>query len=87
MKFLQGALIATVVVVLAGCSSMTLNTARQSGSTQLQASEIFNLVSGNTLKLTAYDFDGTVYFSEQGGIAGLDNEAQKGYRPLGYKRH
>ncbi len=77
MKLRQGALIATAVVVLAGCSSMTLNTARQSGSTQLKASDIFNLVSGNTLKLSAYDFDGTVYFSVQGGMAGLDNEAQK----------
>ena len=29
------------------------------------------------MKLSAYDFDGTVYFSEQGAMAGLDNEAQK----------
>ena len=77
MKFRQGALIATAVVVLAGCSSMTLNTAKRSGGTQLQASDIFNLVSGNSLKLSAYDFDGTVYFSEQGAMAGLDNEDQK----------
>jgi hypothetical protein len=56
---------------------MTLNTARQSGSKQLNAGDIFNLVSGNTLKLSAYDFDGTIYFNEQGALAGLDNEEQK----------
>ncbi len=77
MKYIQGALIVSAVVVLAGCSSMTLTGARQSGSKQLNAGEIFSLVSGNSLKLTAYDFDGTIYFSEQGGMAGLDNEDQK----------
>jgi hypothetical protein len=74
MKFLRGTLVVLAIITLSGCSSLTLNSAKQAGSRQLNTRELFVLVSGNTLKLTAYDFDGSVYFSEHGGISGLDNE-------------
>ncbi|MEE4166151.1 MAG: hypothetical protein V2I35_09135, partial [Desulfocapsaceae bacterium] len=74
MKYLRGVLIVLAIITLAGCSSLTLKGSRQAGSKQLNTRELFDLVSGNTLKLTAYDFDGTVYFSEQGGVSSIDNE-------------
>jgi len=70
-------LIIIACLVLAGCSPMTLNTAEQKGGKKLNARDIFDLVSGNTLSLTAYDFDGTVYFSEQGRLGAADYEGQK----------
>ena len=77
MKFLHVTLTVTVILLLAGCSPMTLNSAKQKGNDTLGARDIFDLVSGNTLTLTAYDFDGRVYFSEKGKLAGIDNEGQK----------
>ncbi len=74
MKYLRGVLVVLAIITLAGCSSLTLKGSRQAGGKHLNTRELFDLVSGNTLKLTSYDFDGTVYFSEQGGISGIDNE-------------
>jgi len=76
MKKLLLLLLLAVMLVIVGCSSMTLNSAKRSGDT-LDTRDIFNLVSGNTLVLTAYDFDGTFYFNEQGKVSGVDNEGQK----------
>ena len=77
MKPLHITLIIATTLFFAGCSPVTLNTAKQKGNDELSARDIFDLVSGNTLSLTAYDFDGKVYFSEQGKLAGIDNEGQK----------
>ncbi len=69
-------LIIIACLLIAGCSPMTLNTAKQKGDNELSSREIFDLVSDNTLALTAYDFDGKVYFSEQGKLSAVDNEGQ-----------
>ena len=75
MKFLLTAFFATVLLTLVSCSPITLNQAKKSGE-QLNARSIFDLVSGNTFTLSAYDFDGTIYFSEKGRVSGKDNEGQ-----------
>ena len=77
MKPLHLILIVGTTLFFSGCSSITLNSAKQKGNNELAARDIFDLVSGNTLTLTAYDFDGKVYFSEQGKLAGIDNEGQR----------
>jgi len=77
MKPVHLILIVATTLFFSGCSSITLNSAKQKGNNELGARDIFDLVSGNTLTLTAYDFDGKVYFSEQGKLAGVDNEGQR----------
>ena len=77
MKYVLITLTVTAILFIAGCSPMTINSAKQKGNDTLSARDIFNLVSGNTLMLTAYDFDGKVYFNEKGKLAGIDNEGQK----------
>ncbi len=74
MKYLHITLTLTALFFIAGCSPMTLNSAKKKGDDTLSARDIFNLVSGNTLTLTAYDFDGKVYFNEKGKLASIDNE-------------
>jgi hypothetical protein len=76
MKYLHITLTVAAILFIAGCSPMTFNSAQQKGNDKLSARDIFNLVSGNTLTLTAYDFDGKVYFNEKGKLAGIDNEGQ-----------
>ena len=45
--------------------------------TPLKAQQIFDLVSGNTMSLTAYDFTGKLYFSQNGRISAIDNNNQQ----------
>lgn len=77
MKYLLTLLFLASSLLVMSCSPMTLNKVQKHGADTLDARDIFNLVSGNTLSLTAYDFDGTVYFDEQGRLAAVDNEGQK----------
>jgi hypothetical protein len=45
----------------------------------LGARAIFDLVAGNSMQLTAYDFDGRIYFSRDGQLSAIDAEGQKDY--------
>jgi len=62
------------IFIISSCAPATLNRAERSGETKLDARTIFNLVSGNSMSLTAYDFVGTLYFGSDGRLAGVDNE-------------
>lgn len=65
------------VLSLYGCSAVTSNQANKSGKPSLKAREIFELVSGNSLELNAYDFSGKIYYDSSGEMAGIDNEGQR----------
>ena len=65
------------VLSLWGCSAVTSNQADKSGKPSLKAREIFELVSGNSIELNAYDFSGKIYYDSNGEMAGIDNEGQR----------
>jgi hypothetical protein len=69
--------LAISLAVLSGCGPATTNKALQGDKSTLNGAALFDLVSGNSLILSAYDFSGTVYFSESGLLAGIDNENQQ----------
>ncbi len=69
--------LAMALAALSGCGPATTNRALQDNKVPLNSAALFNLVSGNSLILSAYDFSGTVYFSESGLLAGIDNENQQ----------
>jgi len=75
-RWIQGVLIVSLLILF-GCGPATMNKMEKNDGTKMNAEEIFNLVSGNSLILTAYDFSGTVYFAENGTMAGIDNYNQK----------
>ncbi len=60
-----------------GCAPSTLNTAEKGGKSALEARQIYDLVSGNTMQLTAYDFSGQLYFQSDGRLAGHDFHNQR----------
>lgn len=64
-------------ILLFGCTPATSNRAARQNNVELDAEQIFNVVAGNTLKLTAYDFSGTVYFDANGQLSAVDNYNQR----------
>jgi len=62
---------------LSGCSIYPFNQTDPSGRVSLKAREIFELVSGNSIELNAYDFSGKVFYDSTGQMAGIDNEGQR----------
>ena len=66
-----------VATHLTGCSAPTLEKATRDGAAPVNAREIYDLVSGNTLNLISYDFSGDIFFSESGAIFGRDKAGQK----------
>jgi hypothetical protein len=69
--------LAISLAALSGCGPATSNNALQGDKVPLNSAALFDLVSGNSLILSAYDFSGTVYFGESGLLAGIDNENQQ----------
>lgn len=63
MKKITSTLFVVVILLLSGCGGATLNKAEKDGKTALEAQEIFDLVSGNTMHLISYDFEAKVFFS------------------------
>lgn len=57
------------LLLLSGCAASTLNKAEQQGATTLNPQEIFDLSTGNTLRLISSDFDSHIYFSEDGSLS------------------
>ena len=65
------------VIGLSGCGPATVNKAVKQDQTALDSKQIFDLVAGNSLILSAYDFSGTVYFDKSGLLAAVDNQNQR----------
>jgi len=62
-------LIILALLVLSGCAASSLSTAENKGATPLNAEEIFNLVSNNTLHMVASDFDAFVFCAQDGTLS------------------
>jgi len=58
-----------VSFLLFGCAASTLTTIEKQGGTALNAQEIFDLCSENTLRLISSDFDSYVFFSRDGSLS------------------
>ncbi len=71
-KHLTHLVLMALVLTSLGCAPNTLSTAERGGKSALDARQIFDLVSGNTMQLTAYDFTGQIYFQSDGRLAGRD---------------
>lgn len=66
-----------MVVFLGGCGPITSKQAAKQDNIELDAEQIFELIAGNSLIMSAYDFSGTVYFDRNGQLAAVDNEKQR----------
>jgi len=58
-----------VLLALSNCAPSTANRAEEKGAAALNTQEIFNLTSGNTLRLISSDFDSYIYFSQDGSLS------------------
>lgn len=57
------------LLTLSGCAATTVNNAVSKGATVLNAQEVFNLVSENSLHLVSSEFDSYVFFSQNGALS------------------
>lgn len=67
----------SLLFVLSGCGPITSKQALKQENVELDAEQIYTIVSGNSLILTAYDFGGTVYFDPSGLLSAVDNLDQR----------
>jgi Pentapeptide repeats (8 copies) len=58
-----------ILLLLSSCAASTVKNAEKQGATLLSAEDIFDLSSGNTLRLISSDFDAHVYFSQDGSLS------------------
>lgn len=65
------------ILSLTGCGPATINKAVKQDLSALDSRQIFDIVSGNSLILSAFDFSGTVYFESSGLLSAVDNQAQQ----------
>ncbi len=68
-KYLSKLKYILILLLLSGCAASTINKAEQQGATALTPQEIFDLSTGNTLRLISSDFDSHIYFSEDGSLS------------------
>lgn len=61
--------LATILLMIPGCSVNSRNQMIKSGQHPLGAESLYNLVSGKNLHLTAIDFDAQVYFKDNQKLA------------------
>ena len=78
-KYIRLSLLALPLCFVLACGPATLNKAETKGVPALDARSIFDLVAGNSMELTAYDFNGRIYFSRDGQLSAIDTEGQKDY--------
>ena len=62
---------------LSACGPATIKKAEKMNKAGLGSKQIVDTISDNTLVLTAYDFNGTVYFDSSGLISAVDNRNQR----------
>lgn len=77
MKSVVHFLLCSTLVLISGCGPLTSKQASKQESTQLKAEQIFQIVSDNSLIMSAYDFSGTVYFDQSGLLSAVDNEKMR----------
>jgi len=58
-----------ILLLLVSCAASTEKNAQEQGSPRLDAQEIYNLSTNNTLRLISSDFDSHIYFSEDGSMS------------------
>ena len=61
-----------VVIFLSGCSPGTQSHLVKNGQSPLTAEQLFATISDNSLHLEAIDFDGTLYFQNDGAFSAVD---------------
>jgi hypothetical protein len=66
---LSGICLLLTLVLLSGCATSTQNRMLQEGKSQLNADQIYQAVSGNTLYLEAIDFSAWVHFLDNGRVS------------------
>lgn len=66
---LSGICLLLTIALLSGCASSTQNSMLQEGKSQLNADQIYQAVSGNTLYLEAIEFSAWVLFLDNGRIS------------------
>jgi hypothetical protein len=76
-KYLNNLVLLALIFFLYGCAPATLNTAENRGKSALEARQIFDMISGNTMEMTAFDFSGQFYFEPDGRMAGYDFAKQR----------
>lgn len=57
------------MIFLSGCAPSTLSSIERIGGTALNAQELFDLSSENTLRLVSSDFDSYIFFSPDGSLS------------------
>lgn len=62
--------LALAITVTGGCAVNTEKQMAASGQPMLSAEQLHDLVAGNSLRLTATDFEGRVFFNPNGKLAG-----------------
>lgn len=65
------------ILNLTGCGPATVNKAVKKDQAALDSKQLYELVSGNSLILSAYNFSGTVYFDKDGLLSAIDNYNQQ----------
>ncbi len=58
-----------VLLIFSSCAPSNVNRAEQQGAAPLNSQEIFDIATGNTLRLISSEFDAYVYFSEDGSLS------------------
>ena len=58
-----------ILLLLSSCAASTVSTIEKKGSTALDAQEIFDLSSENTLRLISSEFDAYLFFSQDGSLS------------------
>ena len=74
---LSGICLLLTIALLSGCASSTQNRMLQEGKSQLNADQIYQAVSGNTLYLEAIDFSSWVHFIDDGRMSAKSRQGSR----------
>lgn len=77
MKSVVHIVLCFMLLLASGCGPITSKQAVKRDSTQLDAEQIYQIVSDNSLIMSAYDFSGTLYFEQSGLLSAVDNEKMR----------
>ena len=77
--FMRLIISALTCIAIAGCGPATLKKAEEKDGPALGARAIYDLVAGNSMQLTAYDFNARIFFDKDGRMSALDEEGQRDF--------